>query len=165
MNAAFVLALHSVYRLGQTSGVWRESSANQKQRDLAMVLLFSTALILLLLLISRIHSRVGAPRTVSRPWRVFWCLLKHHGLCLSDRLLLCAIVRGQRVRQPAVLLLSPDLFARFARQWLGDSGLVPLWPGAQVRLTRIARQVFGEQAGPFDKMWESVQEQSAFRKP
>lgn len=146
MNAPLILALDSIHRLGQASAVWRESAANQKQRELAMVLLFSTALILLLWLIARIHSRVAVPRTPNRPWRVFWRLLKHHGLSLSDRLLLCAIVRGQRIRQPTVLLLSPGLFTRSAMQWLGSSGLAPLWPGAKERLAQIAQRVFGEAA-------------------
>ncbi len=144
MNEPLILALDSIHWLGQTSGPWRESSAYQKQRELAMVLLFSTALILLLWLIARVHSRVAAPHAPKRPWRVFWCLLKHHGLGLSDRLLLCAIVRGQRIRQPAVLLLSPSLFTRCAMQWLDKSGLAPVWPGAKERLAHIAQRVFAE---------------------
>lgn len=164
MNAVFALGLGSACWLGQIGGVWRESTADQKQRDLATVLLFAAALILLLLLISRIHNRVVTPQTPGRPWRVFRCLLKQHGLCLSDRLLLCAIACSRQIKHPTVLLLSPDLFTRHARQWLAESGLVPLWPGAQERLTRIAQQVFGEPAGPFDSLLEPVQEEAGLRK-
>jgi hypothetical protein len=148
MNASFILAVDSIRWLAQAGGaVWRESNAYEKQRDLAMVMLFSTSLILLIWLISRVHNRVVVPRAPSRPWRVFWSLLKYHGLGLSDRLLLCAIVRGRRIRQPALLLLSPSLFTRCAMQWLGESGLAPLWPGAKERLAQIAQRVFAE-AGP-----------------
>jgi len=69
MHSPLMLAVDSIHWLGQAGGVWRESSAYHKQRDLAMVLLFSTALILLLWLIARVHSRVTVPHAPNRPWR------------------------------------------------------------------------------------------------
>jgi len=157
MNSLLILAIETVDWLGQRSGPWRGSSSQKEQRELAIVLLFSTALILLFWLITRIHGRVAVPRTPNRPWRVFWCLLKHHGLGVLDRLLLCVIVCGRRVRQPAVMLLSPSLFTRIAMQWLDKSGLAPVWPGARQRLTRIAQQVFAEPGGPIDGSPEVAQ--------
>jgi hypothetical protein len=82
-----------------------------------------------------------------RPRQVFRSLLKQHGLGLSDRLLLGAIARGQRIKQPTLLLLSPGLFSRHATQWLGHSMLASLWPDAKGRLARIAQQVFTEMPG------------------
>ena len=150
MDIRPILALKSVNGLVPPGGLWPESNSARTQHELTLVILFSTSLILLVWLISRIQGRMNVPQVSHRPWRVFWRLLKHHGLGLSDRLMLCAIASSRRIKQPTVLLLSPGLFTRHAMEWLGSSHLVLLWPGAKERLTRIAQQVFTE-PGPADR--------------
>ncbi len=148
MDVPFILALKSVNGLVPPGGLWPESNAAQTRHEVTLMILFSASLILLIWLISRIQRRMNVPQVPYRPWRVFWRLLKHHGLGLSDRLMLCAIASSRRIKQPTLLLLSPGLFTRHAMEWLGDSHLVPLWPGAKTRLTRIAQQVFTEPPAP-----------------
>ena len=143
MDLLPILALRPANWL-QPGGFWPGSSPAERQHELAMVILFSTALILLIWLIARIQNRMTVPQVPHQPWRVFWSLLKHHGLGPSDRLLLTMIAFSRRIKQPSLLLLSPSLFTRHAMAWLGNSSFAPLWPGAKERLTRIAQQVFTE---------------------
>jgi hypothetical protein len=131
-----------------SGGIWQESSPAEKQRELMTIVFLATSLVLLIWLIARLQSRMRVAHAPRRPRRVFRSLLKHHGLGLSDRLLLGTIVRGQRIKQPTLLLLSPGLFSRHATQWLGRSLLASLWPDAKGRLARIAQQVFTEMPGP-----------------
>ncbi len=146
MSALAILALKSTDWLVQPGGggIWKESDSGEKQQQVMTIILFSMSLVLLLWLISRIQSRLAMPQASHRPWRVFRELLKHHGLSLSDRLLLAAVARSRRIKQPALLLLSPGLFSQHATQWLGDSRLAVLWPNAKGRLTRIAQHIFTE---------------------
>lgn len=142
----WMLAARSMAWLVQpgSGGVWQEATPEEKQREFVTIVLFATALVLMIWLISRLQSRMHVRQVPHRPRKVFRSLLKHHGLGLSDRLLLRAIVRGQRIKQPTLLLLSPGLFSRHATQWLGRSMLASLWPDAKGRLARIAQQVFTE---------------------
>ena len=146
MNELWILAVKSADWLVQpgSGGVWRETTSAQKQREFMTIMFLATSLVLLIWLIARIQSRMRVVQAPHRPRQVFRSLLKHHGLGLSDRLLLRAIVRGQRIKQPTLLLLSPGLFSRYATQWLGKSMLASLWPDAKGRLARIAQQVFVE---------------------
>jgi hypothetical protein len=149
MSGTLLLALDSINWPGQSGGgVWQDSTQAEKQHEFTMIILFSTSLILLLWLIARIQRRISVSQAPRRPWHVFRSLLKHHGLGLSDRLLLIAIARSHRLKQPVLLLLSPGLFTRHAMEWLSESRLASMWPGAKERLTQIAQQIFTESPSP-----------------
>jgi hypothetical protein len=149
VNGVWVLAMKSTDWLVQpgSGGIWRETTSAEKQREFVTIGLLTLSLVLLICLIARVQRRMRVVQAPHRPRQVFRSLLKHHGLGLSDRLLLRAIAWGQRVKQPTVLLLSPGLFSRHATQWMGSSVLAWLWPDAKGRLARIAQQVFVEGAG------------------
>jgi hypothetical protein len=146
VNGALVLAMKSTDWLVQpgSGGIWRETTSAEKQREFVTIGLLALSLVLLICLIARVQRRMRVVQLPHRPRQVFRSLLKYHGLGLSDRLLLRAIARDQRIKQPTVLLLSPGLFSRHATQWLGTSILAWLWPDAKGRLSRIAQQVFVE---------------------
>lgn len=145
MDRWLILGAKSTGWLVQPGGsVWQDADSPERQREFLTVVLFATAMILLIWLISRMQARLGRPAVPHRPWHVFRLLLRSHKLGLSDRLLLCVIARGQGIKQPTVLLLSPTLFSRYATQWLSESRVAALWPGVKERLTRIAQQVFAE---------------------
>jgi hypothetical protein len=141
-----MLAMKSTDWLVQpgSGGIWRETTSAEKQREFVTIGLLGASLVALIWLIARIQNRMRVVQSPHRPRQVFRLLLKHHGLGLSDRLLLRAIARGERIKQPTVLFLSPGLFSRHATQWLGNSMLASLWPDAKGRLARIAQQVFVE---------------------
>jgi hypothetical protein len=151
-----ILAIKPADWLARQGGVWPESDPSQRMHEFRMVLFFLAALVLLVWLIARIQGRMQVAQAPHRPWRVFWCLLKYHGLGVSDRLLLGAIAFSQGLKQPAVLLLSPSLFTRYAIAWLGDSHLGSIWPGAKERLTRVAHKVFTEPSGSAEKPAEAA---------
>ena len=75
------------------------------------------AMLLALLWIA--HIRWDHPRRATRPHphRLFRRLLRELGLPLSDRLLLRRIARHAQLDNPALLLLSPQLMARYTHRW------------------------------------------------
>ncbi len=144
MTRAWILALEFPSRFAYPGGVWQDVDPARQERQFVTLVLFGIALILLIWLVARVQARMNRPQTRPRPWHVFGLLLKHHGLGLSDRLLLSAVARNQRIKQPTVLLLSPGLFSRYGTQWLAESYGARLWPDAKGRLARIAQRVFTE---------------------
>ncbi|MGC4121542.1 MAG: hypothetical protein QM765_44595 [Myxococcales bacterium] len=140
-----MLALTSIDWLGiprdNAEGV---ASGADSPRQILSLVFFATSLILMLWLLARIQGRMNAPVRSYRPYRVFRRLLKHHGVGRRDRLMLCVLAGCRRIKQPAVLLLSPALFAQQAELWLTQSQVGSAWPGAHQRLVSVAQRVFGE---------------------
>jgi len=77
------------------------------------------AMLLALLWIA--HVRWERPRRAARPHphRLFGKLLRELGLPFSDRFLLRRIARHARLDNPSLILLSPQLMARYAHRWAG----------------------------------------------
>ena len=65
------------------------------------------------------HVCSDRPRRAARPHphRLFRRLMKQSGLSLSDRLLLRQIARHAQLDNPTLLLLSPQLMARYTHRW------------------------------------------------
>jgi hypothetical protein len=65
------------------------------------------------------HMYSDRPKRAARPHphRLFRKLMKQSGLPLSDRLLLRQIARHAQLGNPTLLLLSPQLMARYAHRW------------------------------------------------
>ncbi|HUW82778.1 MAG TPA: hypothetical protein VMZ31_08285 [Phycisphaerae bacterium] len=65
------------------------------------------------------HVRWDGPKRAARPHphRVFRKLVKELGLPFSDRLLLRQIARHAQLDNPTLMLLSPQLMARYTHRW------------------------------------------------
>jgi hypothetical protein len=147
MIHCMLLALKSIDWLGVPhEHIPGDNGVVDQQNQSVSVTLFIISLILLAWLIARIQSRMRMPQRPHRPYRVFSQLLRHQGVSASDRLVLLVLAMSRRMKQPAVLLLSPALFTRHAEAWLGGS-LGSHWPGARQRLVRVAQQVFADASG------------------
>ncbi|HEX2974101.1 MAG TPA: hypothetical protein VHP11_17340 [Tepidisphaeraceae bacterium] len=147
MNGFLLLAYKGVDWLGIPRDGAGEVANTSDQRQIISLIFFATSLILMLWLFARIQGRMNSPSKPYRPYGVFRRLLKHHGIVRGDRIMLCVLASCQRIKQPAVLLLSPALFAQHAEQWLTRSRVGTAWPGARKRLVRVAQRVFAE-GGP-----------------
>ncbi len=146
MNTFNLLALKSIDWLGVPNGSGHQAAVTDQDRQLVMILLFATSVILTIWLLSRIQNRMQAPQRPRRPYRLLGDLLKHHGVTLADRWMLLFLTRSQHMKQPTLLLLSPSLFARYAEAWLTGTRSGAVWPSARQRLVRVAQKVFNEDA-------------------
>lgn len=149
MNALHILALRSVDWLGKPSpGRGTPLPASDPRHALLLAMLFVTAVLLVVWLTARLQARATERQPRRRPYRLFRHLLNQLGLTRGDRMLLTAIARCRQLKQPAVLLLSPALFAHHTDRWLAESRFAPLWPRAIQRLNRIAQRVFAPPSDP-----------------
>lgn len=147
MDTLHLLALQGIRWLGKPApDGWRNPPA-ERQVEWLTVLAIATSLLLLLWLLARIQGRMTSPQPPRHPYRLLGRLLRRHGVGIVDRWLVLLMVIDQRVRPPAVLLLSPALFARHADAWLTRSKLASLWPGTRKRLLGVAQRIFTDEAG------------------
>ncbi len=121
----------------------------QKGRDSAEVL--SSMAIVVLAFASSIafvyflrHMRTGMRRSPSiQATRLFTHCLRRLDLRLTDRVLLRLAARRCALRQPTVMLFSPELLERHAGEWAAELPIVSLRPWATRRIQALTTVLFG----------------------
>jgi hypothetical protein len=100
------------------------------------ILLAATAVMVVLIAAERIRHWLRA-REPDRPHRLFRRLLRGLGLTARQRRLLRDMAAHLRLEHPAVLLLSPQIFAAQSAAWAKVRGRVPT-----DELAAVAKQLF-----------------------
>ena len=75
--------------------------------------------------------------------RLFTHCLHRLGLRLTDRVLLRLAARRCALRQPTVMLFSPELLERHAGKWAAELPIVSLRPWAMLRIQALTTALFG----------------------
>ncbi len=108
-------------------------------RNLVIVL---GIVILLLFVVSKILQRKSIPVAERNPRKFFSNVLRQLGATYSDRLLLHRAAHRAELHQPAMMLLSPELFERYALAWADGIHIAFIRDNVRARFKAIADRAF-----------------------
>lgn len=122
-------------------------SSTEIGRQIAYVLAAFLVFLLILYWLSVAQRRRTNP-IARQPQKLFRVLLRDLGLSLVDRVLLKSVARTSGFKQPAAMLLSPDLLERASRRWHDGVMLQSVRSAAWTRLSEVCRRIHGQ---PFNE--------------
>lgn len=94
-------------------------------------------------IINRMVERKEKPLAV-QAWQLFTRAAKALGLGVGHRLILTWAARGSKLKNPTVMLFTPELLARHAGTWADRFPLWSLRPFLRTQLNYICQQVFDQ---------------------
>lgn len=113
---------------------------------IAVLITVLAAVIFALVLTRRIRQRQSGELFAKRPYKLFAYALRELGVRYSDRVLARMAARSCGLRQPTVMLFSPDLMESTIGHWANSLALGPLRRHARERFNVIAAKAFPQPA-------------------
>lgn len=77
-----------------------------------------------------------------RPAKLFTHVLKQLGVRLPDRILLRIAAANSGLRQPTLMLFSPELYERYAGRWADAIAIRPLREHIRKRINALGEEAF-----------------------
>lgn len=115
-------------------------------RQIGYVLAAFLVFLVLLYWLSVAQRRRSHP-IARQPQKLFRALLRDLGLPLGDRILLKWVARTSGFKQPAAMILSPELLERASRSWNSRMILGSVRSAAWGRLSRACQHIHGQGFG------------------
>jgi len=142
------------YLLAQTASdpTWKALRASMRKEDvpsgytvhsLLLIAVGFLALTVGVWIINRMVERKEKPLTV-QAWQLFTRAGKALGLGVGERLILTWAARSSKLKNPTVMLFTPELLARHAGAWADRFPLWSLRPFLRTQLSHISEQVFNQ---------------------
>ncbi len=127
-------------------GVREQFQRGGSLTDVLYAALAVAALLTLLVVIHRIQERRSSPRMDNDPQKLFRTVAGRLRLGVIQRDLLRRMARDLELEHPTALVLSPDVFSRCAKHWLGQTARGSGVPaGDRVRqLSALSEALFGQ---------------------
>ncbi len=104
-------------RLQEAFRGYREAPQDSVFSSVGNLLLILGIVLAALILVAKIIKRNSRPVAARNPRRFFSSMLRRLGASYTDRLLMHQAAHHAQLAQPAMLLLSPELFQRYALDW------------------------------------------------
>jgi hypothetical protein len=143
-------------RFGNLGEAFRSHGDAVDRTEVMWGLVFLTALVVMLWLVSRWLKRRQRAQPYNSPRRLFFGLCRAHGLRWSDRWLLWRVAKWQRLKDPGRLFLEPQRFE--------EANLGPLRASAP-RLKAIRQRLFIEPAKETQPVKEKEEERPSASRP
>ncbi|GJQ27180.1 MAG: hypothetical protein HBSAPP02_22120 [Phycisphaerae bacterium] len=106
------------------------------------LLLILGIILAVLVVAARIVRQNNQPVAARKPRRFFSYMLKQLGATYTDRLLMHQAAHHAQLAQPAMMLLSPELFQRYALNWADQLRLRFFRQRVRARFETIAARAF-----------------------
>jgi len=100
------------------------------------------ALLITLLIVYRLQRRRSLSPLARRPYRLFTHVLRQLGLPLPDRLLFSFAAKRCNLRQPTLVLFSPELLNAHLGRWANTRRLRPVRHYVRRRVDALAASAF-----------------------
>ncbi|QDV91709.1 hypothetical protein RAS2_28130 [Phycisphaerae bacterium RAS2] len=133
-------------RLQEAFRGYRAAPQDSVFSSVGNLLLILGIVLAVLIVVAKIVRRNSRPVAARNPRRFFSTTLKRLGATYTDRLLMHQAAHQAQLAQPAMMLLSPELFQRYALDWADQLRLGFFRRRVRARFQAIADRAFAAAA-------------------
>lgn len=130
------------HRLREAFRNYRANPEESPFASLQSLLVVMGIVLLVLFAATRIIRQKSRPVAARNPRRLFSTLLQQLGATYTDRLLMHQAAHHAQLAQPAMMLLSPELFQRYAINWADQLRIGFFRQRVHARFEAIAARAF-----------------------
>lgn len=129
-------------RLQEAFRDYRTAPQDSTFSSVGNLLLILGIILMVLVVAAKIVKRNSRPVAARNPRRFFSTMLRQLGASYTDRLLMHHAAQHAQLAQPAMMLLSPELFQRYALDWADRLRIRFFRQRVRARFEAIAARAF-----------------------